>query len=656
MANGNGAHGRASAGRSGNSQQGYGRMAAQAPSRGGYRPLTSEAGQYSHYNNRYQGRKKKKHTARNVFLTLLVIVVIVGAAGGYTGWTLYNSAKQVRSDASVVMSDISDLKDQILGEQDEAANATARDIAKRAANMKEETSGWEWSVARFIPEYGSDVEMVRELADVFDNLAQNAIVPLVGEVSQVSIKNMIDDGSVNVELAQRLVNALDSAAPVITQSAEAIENMGEAHLEQVARPLEKAKVQIGRLDSLTRFVQGIAPTFSQMLGADGRPRTYLIVAQNNSEIRSTGGFLGSVGPLYLDNGRIELGDFRTIYDIYPADGNGAPLTDEELAIFGRHVGWQIADSNFIPDFARVGEIVKYAWELKGYGEVDGVIGADPVLLQDMLALSGPVTTSSGTVVDGSNAARLLLHDAYYLPPEVQDPFFEEVAALSFKQLMTHLGDVSLTQLMDVVNNDIDTRRLQIWMADENEEEAIAMLGCDGRLSHDEENPVLGVFFTDESYSKLFWYLKADTAVGEGAQNADGSTTYPVTVTYWNMISDVGELSDYMVAHNVVARSDGEMIAWLMLSAPAGGSISGIEHIAGEFMPEGTVYRSAGNDGSYVSGTMSQTTLQGLDFWYGLTRTLPGGTFSISFDVTTSPNATEPLKVVRTPNAQEVAGW
>lgn len=625
---------------------------------GAFRPLSDDAARYSHYNNRYnKGTKRKKsHVARNIVLVLLFIIIVAGVAAGYTGYTLYNSAKVVKGDASAIMADLSDLKDPILAEDSEKANALASDIAEHAANMKEETSGWAWDVACYIPVYGSDIQKVKELAVIMDDLSQEAIVPLVGEVSQISIKNLLHDGAVDVELAQRLVNAVNDAAPVINEAYEKLEAMGDANLEQINEPLKKAREKLGSLNTATQFVAKIAPTFTDMLGANGEARTYLIVAQNNSEIRSTGGFLGSIGPLYVENGAIELGDFRTIYDIYPAvlDGVYAPITDEEASIFGTHVSYQMADSNFIPDFKRVGEIVKYAWEEKGYGNVDGVIGVDPVFLQHMLAIAGGIETSDGTVVDGSNAARLLLHEAYYMDPDYQDPFFEEVAARAFKQLMTHLGDVPLMDFVKTVKSDIDARRVQVYMVRDNEEAAIEAIGADGRLPHDATKPTLGVYFTDESYSKLFWYQKADIQVGDAVQNEDGSKTYPVTVTYWNMVDPdyLEEVSDYMRAHSSIRRTDEEMICWIFLSAPEGGYISDFDY-EGEFMPKDTTWRT---NGAYVSGEMSHATLQGLDFWYGLTRTLPGESFTLYFNVTTSPDAVEDLKVIRTPNAQEVAGW
>lgn len=621
----------------------------------GYSAQVADANSW-HIAGSKKPKRRRHRKGKKIALVVLIVVVILGAAVGFTGYTLYSSAKQVKGDASAIMADLSNLEEPLLNEDPEKAHALAQDIVDRSSNMKSELSGWVWDLASLVPVYGSDVQKVRDLADIMCDLSQDGIVPLVDDMSQLSVKNLLNDGSINVELAEQLISSLNSVAPAINEAYEKLEAIGDANLDAINEPLNKARGKLGSLYKAMEFISGIAPTFTDMLGADGQPRTYLIVAQNNSEIRATGGFLGSIGPLYIDNGSIELGDFRTIYDIYPAvlDGMYAPLTDEEVAIFGTHVSYQMADSNFIPDFSRAAEIVIFAWEEKGYGDVDGVIGVDPVFLQYMLALSGGVVTDEGVEVNGTNAAQILLHDAYYMKSVDQDPFFEEVAALSFKQLMEHLGDVSIMDLADAIGKGIRDRRIQVYMVRDNEEAAIETIGADGKLSHDAANPVLGVYFVDESYSKLFWYHKANIQVGKATINSDGSRTYPITVTYWNMVdpNNLDEVSGSMRAHSSIRRTDQEMICWIYLSAPEGGYISDFSS-EGEFMPKDTTWRT---NGSYVSGEMTQATLQGLDFWYGLTRTLPGESFTLRFNVTTSPDATEDLTVVRTPNAQEVAGW
>jgi hypothetical protein len=74
----------------------------------------------------------------------------------------------------------------------------------------------------------------------------------------------------------------------------------------------------------------LAGNLPSILGKDGI-KTYLILFQNNMELRPTGGFIGSYGLATFDSGR--LTDL-TINDVYSADGqlNGhveppAPIKD-----------------------------------------------------------------------------------------------------------------------------------------------------------------------------------------------------------------------------------------------------------------------------------------------------------------------------------------
>ncbi len=52
-------------------------------------------------------------------------------------------------------------------------------------------------------------------------------------------------------------------------------------------PLEKAKPLVATLNDGVNAAADVAPYLPQMLGANGQTRTYVIIAQNNSELRAT---------------------------------------------------------------------------------------------------------------------------------------------------------------------------------------------------------------------------------------------------------------------------------------------------------------------------------------------------------------------------------
>lgn len=76
--------------------------------------------------------------------------------------------------------------------------------------------------------------------------------------------------------------------------------------------LDKVQEPLGKADGMLDQLKPILNVPPQMLGEGGQ-RSYLIIAQNNSELRATGGLPGSWGVLTVTDGKIEMnGDFTSI--------------------------------------------------------------------------------------------------------------------------------------------------------------------------------------------------------------------------------------------------------------------------------------------------------------------------------------------------------
>ncbi len=125
-----------------------------------------------------------------------------------------------------------------------------------------------------------------------------------------------------------------------------------------------------------------------LVGVYGK-RTYLILFQNNMELRATGGFIGSFALATFDRGK--LIDFQ-ILDVYSVDGQlrGHVEPPEPILRYLGEAGWYLRDSNFSPDF--LVSALRASWFLeKEIGKkVDGVVGIDLFLAQRILRAVGPV--------------------------------------------------------------------------------------------------------------------------------------------------------------------------------------------------------------------------------------------------------------------------
>ena len=98
-----------------------------------------------------------------------------------------------------------------------------------------------------------------------------------------------------------------------------------------------------------------------MLGAEG-PRDYLLLFQNNAEIRATGGMPGSWALVHADDGRLEIdspGHRRQLPDGRRA---GAAAHRRRARALRAEIGTYFQDPGFTPDFPRAAELWNAHWE------------------------------------------------------------------------------------------------------------------------------------------------------------------------------------------------------------------------------------------------------------------------------------------------------
>lgn len=590
---------------------------------------------------RQRRHNHRSHTVRRAVLAVIVLLLVatMGAAA-YAGGQFYRSAQVVRGKASSAIAQANSLKGQIVSGDYEGAKGSAQQMAAYAAEMREITESDLWQAMAKVPYLGGDVQKVQALATVFEDLSGNALIPLTDRLSGMSFSAIVGtEGNIDVDTLVGLVDALGTVSDVIGRSADAVDALGEAKIGQVNEPLQKVRTMLGDLDDMAQAALKVLPVLPQMLGAGGQTRNYLILAVSPAEMRAGGGFAGSTGLLKVTDGRLELGEFSSFAGLV-TDASVIPdMTEEENRVFGMWARERSDNLNVTPNFVRTGEMYSYMWERRMGDHVDGLISVDPVFLQRVLALTGGVTASNGWTVDGTNAAQMLMNTVYWEIPTdagdgAQDALFAEVAQLSFAQFTSRLGDVGITGLADLIGQSAEDHRLQVWMADAGEEAIMDELGISGAMSADPTKPVLGVYLNDYTWAKMGWYLDLRTTVGEGSRNEDGSMTYPVTTTVRNAMTpeEAAVASAYTVGLNPNRPEVGAMHTQLLIFAPAGGSVLGLDNEGRDSDPW---YTSMYGLNMVVTG-----------FWVGTEETA-----TVTYTVTTSPEATEPLALRTSPTAR-----
>lgn len=593
---------------------------------------------HRHHHHHHHHHRRGRRIAAIVGAVVAVLVVVCGVCGVL----VYRDAMDVLDQSKDVMAQAATISDDLKNGNGDELNSTVQGMASEVSSMHAKTSGPLWVAASYVPVLGDDIRVAHGVVEQADNLMQNALMPAAQSLQGVSLSTLLTDATVDVQTLETVSAALSQAQPVVEQASSAIDALPQAHIGKVRDAVDKVRGPIASAAETLKGFNEMAPILPQMLGASGT-RNYLLVAQNLAELRSTGGLPGSMGVLTIDNGHISLNEFVPATSLDNEDGGHYGITDEEMAIWGKNdrLGKHICDTNLIPDFARDSQIWSEWWQDKKGTAVDGVIAIDPVLLQKLLTLTGRIEVD-GHSIDGSNAAKALLNDAYNeMPIDQTDQFFSDVASQAFDHVMGNLGSISLPDLAQTLGDAVGEQHLFAWMANADEQALVEKAGAAGTLGNDSANPQLGVFISDDTYSKKSWFFSTDTQVSDGITNADGTTTYHVTTTLTNHLTadEADNSASYITGCNIDRRDNTDMVMWIYLVAPAGGSISNVSQEGGDVALQ----------------DFTELPYNGLSVTFANPRIDGGETMTVTYAVTCAAGAA-PMTVRTTPTAQSVAGW
>lgn len=587
---------------------------------------------------RSRGRKKLY-----IIIGVVAVLLIALAAAAFAA---VGSAKEMKSQATQVLQDVKSIQTAI-GENDYAAAAqSAQQASELTGSIAGELSSPLWMAASIIPVYGQDISGMRDLMTALDDAFDEGLVPLTKTLEANPPDSLISaDRRINVAAVTQLLDAVQDAAPSMQKCADVAESLPEMHIEQLKSVVDPAKEKLVIINATFQKAAALAPVAGPVLGANGN-RTYLIVAQNSAELRSSGGFPGSMGTLEIRDGEIILNDFAKVYDVLTdTNPSSVSITDEEYALFGAASMDCPRDAGIDPDFTRVASIWAASYEERNVAHLDGVISITPSVVQDILAIVGPVTLSDGTELTGSNATKVLQSDIYWkylaegADPDgtggaVTDALFAQAAHETFNKLFSNLNADTLIKFASCMAKDMEDRAVMFWLTDEGEQAILASLDCSGALNDDPMRPELGVFFSLWVGSKMGWYVDIDNQVLESKKNADGSYTYKMQTTFTDTVSseEIASGGEYIIG-DIYDYEYGILYPCLYIYAPAGGNISNLESNSS------VAFEEARHDG-----------LQAFKAWRTVLR--PDQPIVCTYTVTTAPSAEQEMKIVCTPTLTE----
>jgi len=504
-------------------------------------------------------------------LVVAVLLLVLLGVVGWLGWQGYHAMR----DLQAAEDSAQDLRDSLTNGDTGVRDRAITDLQDSASSARGRTDGSLWGALTHLPFVGDDVRGVRAVSASLDTLATDAVPPLVETVD--GLDGISAKGRINLDAVERISKPVHAAN---TALATAKADVADLDSSGYVGPLKsRFNTYVDLVGDAARGLAAGDKTVSvlpTMVGADG-PRNYLMIFQNNAEIRATGGMPGSWALLHAEKGKLSMVQQGTASVFGERAQPILPLSKAERAVYDEQLGTYFQDANFTPDFPRAAELWSARWEEQFPGtNLDGVVSLDPVAMSYLLEGTGPIQVG-GQALTEDNIVESLLNKPYLeLEPAQQDELFAQAARGLFDAVTEDLA--SPVDFVSGLDRAAGEGRFRVAAFDPAIEEQLAGTGVEGALTGDDgSTPHVDIGLNDATGSKMSYYLRywgdvEATSCRGGRQALAGSLTLKQSISP----RDAAALPESVTGPGDFGTDRGSQLVLIRLYAPYGGSIDGVQ--------------------------------------------------------------------------------
>lgn len=478
------------------------------------------------------------------WLVPLVIVVWLGAAAGLL-WSAYTSLRAVEDAMPAARA--------ALAEEDlEAGRAAVERLRTEAHTAVAALTHPLVAPLRTIPVLGQDLRAATALAGATADLGEAAgqLVHTLDKLPDGLSSLAPTGGRLPVETIEELAGPLRLASVRAAGAAAELQaTPPSGRLAPIVSAHDRALEQVEPLAAQGERAARLATELPWLLGAGG-PRTYLFAASTPAALGGTGGFLGSVSLLTVDDGRLEFGDFEATNTLenLPPGTLPAPVP-EDAARWSRYGGtgaWLTLNRS--PHFPAAATAMVQLWEATRGDRLDGMIVADPFALEALLELAGPQQVPDLGEVDADDVVAYVTNEAYDDfddPNEERKEVLGAVAAAAFGGFLDGAtgAELDVTQRLGEL---VAGGHLLVHARDEDAQGALAAAGAAGELG-DGSSDLLSVVLNSGTASKVDFYAER-TVEHKVSLRGDGSAISELELTLRNEAPTSG-VPSYVIGPN-----------------------------------------------------------------------------------------------------------
>lgn len=360
-----------------------------------------------------QPMPKKSHNKagkfiKSLLIVLVVLILIIGGLGGFAYIKVGTPLKKLYAEGLLVESTGKELSAAIKTQNIEEGKQKLQEMRSRLTDLKTTYQDIMWlKTMPFVGPYITDGEHGINAAFAGLDAGDKAIAALEPNADILGLKGKgtFTSGSADDRI-QVAVKTMTALTPQINSMASDIDTLRK-ELDQidpnrypedfrgkkVRSQMISAKATVENAANLFVNAQPLLTNLPKILGEPDEKR-YLVLFQNDKELRPTGGFLTAYAQFRMSHGKPILEKSDDIYNMDAALKKTYPAPPEILKYHINVNQLNIRDSNLSPDFKlSMQQFETMYGNVSGSEKIDGIIAMDTHAMVEILKILGPMYVS-----------------------------------------------------------------------------------------------------------------------------------------------------------------------------------------------------------------------------------------------------------------------
>lgn len=303
-----------------------------------------------------------------------------------------------------------------------------------------------------------------------------------------------------------LIETLDKVMPVFDQIIADFET-AERELAQINPNRYPENIKGQAVRSRLTEVQSMAkstittleefrPVLEQLpdiAGGKGKRKKYLVLFQNDNELRPTGGFLTAYAVIYIENGKVTPEKSDDIYELDKKFTKKIPIPEKLGKYLTTEKYFHMRDMNTSPDFKTSMDLFysHYSTIKSEPDKIDGIIAVDTHVLTQLVSILGPVEIPGYGTFSAENDKKCDCPQIVYALSEIitrptpymrvdrkgiLGPMMQAILSKTYSA-----GKQAWPKLFETAWVSLQGRHLQMYFMDEKAQQAAEAVNGAGRM-------------------------------------------------------------------------------------------------------------------------------------------------------------------------------